>query len=68
MSRRRVDIDDDALASAREALGTHTIKDTVDAALREATAVAARRREIERLTSGSLSALASKRARSELWR
>jgi Arc/MetJ family transcription regulator len=34
MTKRLVDIDDDALAAARAALGTPTIKDTVNEALR----------------------------------
>lgn len=33
MTRRMVEIDDAALGAARTALGTSTIKDTVDAAL-----------------------------------
>jgi Arc/MetJ family transcription regulator len=36
MTKRLVDIDDDALASARAQLGTGTIKDTVNEALRRA--------------------------------
>jgi len=43
MTKRLVDIDDAALARARNALGTSTIKDTVDQALR-ATASPAERR------------------------
>lgn len=35
MRRTTLDIDEDMLARAREILGTHGIKDTVDAALRE---------------------------------
>ena len=36
MSKHLVDIDDDALAAARAELGTRTIKDTVNEALRRA--------------------------------
>jgi Arc/MetJ family transcription regulator len=36
MSKRLVDIDDNALDAARERLGTGTIKDTVNEALRRA--------------------------------
>jgi Arc/MetJ family transcription regulator len=36
MSKRLVDIDDDALTLARAQLGTATIKDTVNEALRRA--------------------------------
>lgn len=36
MSKRLVDIDDEALSAARAQLGTNTIKDTVNQALRRA--------------------------------
>ncbi len=36
MTKRLVDIDEQALAAARVRLGTHTIKDTVNEALRRA--------------------------------
>lgn len=68
MTKRLVDIDDDDLKAAKDALATTTIKDTVGKALREAGAQAARRREIERLTAGSLEGLASKEDRQKLWR
>lgn len=68
MTKRLVEIDDDALHAAREALGTSTIKDTVATALREAVAAAARRREIEHLTAGSMSELADPDRRRALWR
>ena len=38
MTKRLVDLDDDALAAARAHLGTRTIKDTVNEALRQAAA------------------------------
>lgn len=38
MTKRLVDLDDDALAAARARLRTRTIKDTVNAALRHAAA------------------------------
>ncbi len=40
MTKRLVDIDDDMLEQARRALGTSTLKDTVNAALVEATRLA----------------------------
>jgi len=46
MTKRLVDLDDEALAAARARLGTKTIKDTVNQALREAAAV--RRAELDR--------------------
>lgn len=36
MTKRLIDVDDDALAAARAKLGTRTIKDTVNEALRSA--------------------------------
>lgn len=44
MTKRLVDIDDEILDRAREALGTVTLKDTVNAALDEARRAADRRR------------------------
>jgi Arc/MetJ family transcription regulator len=38
MTKRLIDVDDDALAGARAHLGTATIKDTVNEALRRAAA------------------------------
>jgi Arc/MetJ family transcription regulator len=49
-----IEIDDEYLAAAQRALGTATKKDTVNAALREVTALAARRRDLQRLTPGGL--------------
>lgn len=47
MTKRLVDIDDDMLSGARLVLGTDTIKDTVNAALRNAISAAARRRLVD---------------------
>jgi Arc/MetJ family transcription regulator len=47
VTKRLVDIDDDLLEQARLQLGTTTLKDTVNSALRE-TVKAARRRAITR--------------------
>ena len=68
MTKRLVDIDDADLAAARDALETSTIKDTVTAALRVAVAQAARRSEIERLTSGPLADLADPEVMDSAWR
>ncbi len=43
MSKRLVDIDDEVLSHARAALGTATIRETVDTALREAVRSSQRR-------------------------
>ena len=54
MTKTLVEIDDEYLAAAQQALGTATKKDTVNAALREVAALAARRRDLQRLASGGL--------------
>ena len=54
MAKTLIEIDDEYLEAAQQALGTTTKKDTVNAALREVTALAARRRDLHRLTSGDL--------------
>lgn len=48
MTKRLVDIDDEVLEEARRVLGTRTIKDTVNTALRETTRAAQRREQIDR--------------------
>ncbi len=68
MTKRLVEIDDADLDAAREALHTRTIKATVTEALRVAAAQAARRREIERLTSGALAELTDPAVRDAAWR
>ena len=50
MTKTLIEIDDEYLAAAQQALGTSTKKDTVNAALREVAALAARRRDLHRLT------------------
>ena len=54
IAKTLIEIDDEYLAAAQQALGTATKKDTVNAALREVAALAARRRDLQRLTSGGL--------------
>jgi Arc/MetJ family transcription regulator len=55
--RTVVDIDENSLREARAALGTTTKVETVNRALVEVAALAARRRDLQRLASGELSAL-----------
>ena len=53
MAKHLVDIDDELLERARAELGTATMKDTVNTALAEVVALAARRRHlVERFESG----------------
>ena len=51
MAKTLVDVNEEYLAAAREVLHTETKKDTVNAALRAVAALAARRRDLQRLVS-----------------
>ncbi len=64
MGKHLIDLDEEMLGAARAELGTTTIKDTVNEALRRATLQRARR------TSAALDVLAGARLedRSEAWR
>lgn len=64
VTKRLIDVDDDALAAARARLGTRTIKDTVNEALRQA----ARRRSAELASALSALADADLDDRSDAWR
>jgi Arc/MetJ family transcription regulator len=54
MAKTLIDIDEEYLAAAQQVLRTETKKDTVNAALRQVAALAARRRDLQRLVSGGL--------------
>ncbi|MEP7023980.1 MAG: type II toxin-antitoxin system VapB family antitoxin [Actinomycetota bacterium] len=54
MAKTLIDIDEEYLDAAQQVLGTATKKDTVNAALRQVAELAARRRDLHRLTSGGL--------------
>jgi len=54
MAKTLIDVDEASLTAAQQVLRTVSKKDTVNAALREVTALAARRRDLSRLTSGGL--------------
>jgi Arc/MetJ family transcription regulator len=54
MAKTLIDVNEDDLAAAQRALNTETKKDTVNAALRAVAALAARRRDLQRLVSGGL--------------
>ena len=68
MAKTLIEIDDEYLAAAQQVLGTATKKDTVNAALREVTALAARRRDLSRLTSRGLPDLADEDVMQAAWR
>ncbi len=57
MAKTLIDVDEDYLAAAQEVLQTDTKKDTVNGALRAVAAMAARRRDLQRLIAGGLPAL-----------
>ena len=54
MAKTLVDVNEEYLAAAQEVLHTATKKDTINAALRAVVTLAARRRDLHRLTSGGL--------------
>jgi len=64
MTKRLIDVDDDALDAARVKLGTATIKDTVNEALRSA----ARERASELASALSTLSQADLDDRTEAWR
>jgi Arc/MetJ family transcription regulator len=64
VTKRLIDVDDDALDAARAQLGTTTIKDTVNAALRNA----ARQRSADLADALSVLAEAELDDRSTAWR
>ena len=64
MTKRLIDVDDDALEAARAKLGTSTIKDTVNEALRNA----ARERATELASALSTLSQADLDDRTEAWR
>jgi Arc/MetJ family transcription regulator len=57
MAKTLIDVDEKYLAAAQEALHTERNNDTVNAALRAVAALAARRRDLQRLASGGLPGL-----------
>lgn len=54
MAKTLIDVDEEYLAAAQQVLHTETKKDTVNAALRAVAALAARRRDLQRLATGGL--------------
>jgi Arc/MetJ family transcription regulator len=68
MAKTLIDVDEEYLAAAQRALHTKTKKDTVNAALREVAALAARRRDLRRLVSGSPADLGDDDVMHAAWR
>jgi Arc/MetJ family transcription regulator len=67
VAKTLIDIDEEQLAAAQEVLKTETKKDTVNAALRQVTALAARRRDLRRLTAGALPDLVDEEVMRTAW-
>ncbi len=67
MTKTLIDVDDAALHQAQHELGTTTKRDTVNAALAQVVALAARRRDIERLRADSLPDLRDAGTMSQAW-
>jgi Arc/MetJ family transcription regulator len=67
MAKTLIDIDEKQLAEAQKVLMTETKKDTVNTALRQVTALAARRRDLQRLISGGLPDLADEDVMRAAW-
>ncbi len=68
MTKRLIEIDDELLESAQDALGTTGVSDTVRAALHSAAVTAARARHVEWLIDGGLAEMADKDRRDDVWR
>lgn len=68
MAKTLIDVDEEYLVAAQEVLHTETKKDTVNAALREVAALAARRRDLQRLASGGLPDLEDEEVMRGAWR
>ena len=68
MAKTLIDVDDSRLAAAGQVLGTKTKKDTVNAALAEVIALAARRRDLARLSANGLPDLADPSVTAAAWR
>jgi Arc/MetJ family transcription regulator len=67
MAKTLVDVNEEYLAAAQEVLHTKTKKDTINAALRAVAALAARRRDLQRLASGGLPDLADAEVMRAAW-
>ena len=68
MRKTSVDIDDDLIEQARSVLGTSSIKETIDAALREVLRAEARHKEIEALAEMDGLDLANEEVMAKAWR
>jgi Arc/MetJ family transcription regulator len=67
MAKTLIDVDEAQLVAAQKVLKTQTKKDTINAALRQVTALAARRRDLQRLVSGGLPDLSDEEVMRGAW-
>jgi Arc/MetJ family transcription regulator len=67
MAKTTIDVDSQKVDKAQEILGTQTIRDTVDAALRHVIAAAARREFIEIAASGAFAELLDPEVERQMW-
>ena len=67
MTKRLVDVDDAKLAAVREALGTMTLKASIDSALDEVLGLVARRQALLAEREAASSELADPEARRAAW-
>lgn len=68
MTKRLIDLQDELLEAAQRELGTSGVSDTVRAALRQATAAAARARQVDWLAAGGLADRTEPEQRAAVWR
>jgi len=68
MTRTLIDTDDELLTTARDVLGTRTKKDTVNAALAQVIALAARRQFLADAKAGQLADALTPRVTDRAWR
>lgn len=68
MRKTSVEIDDHLIAQARRVLGTSSIKETIDSALREIVRAAARRQEVQALAAMDDLDLADESVMEKAWR
>lgn len=67
MAKTSVDIDADRLARVREILGTESIRETIDTALREVIRVAAVRELVKSAEAGAFDELLEPAAEERMW-
>ena len=67
MAKTLIDVNEEYLAAAQAVLHTETKKDTVNAALRAVAALAARRRDLQRLASDGLPDLSDAEVMRAAW-